>query len=124
MRKLLFLLGSMLLFAGSLFSQENKVITGKVTDDKGNGLPNVTISVKGTSIGTTSKADGTFSLTAPSYAKTLVFSSVGMMPTEVSIGTKEVIDISLRPTDREMQEVVVVGYGTQKRKEVTSSVAT
>jgi TonB-linked SusC/RagA family outer membrane protein len=114
----------MLLFVGSVLSQENKVISGKVTDEKGNGLPNVTISVKGTSIGTTSKSDGTFSLTAPAYAKTLVFSSVGMTPMEVNIGNKDVFDVSLKPADREMQEVVVVGYGTQKRKEVTSSVAT
>ena len=114
MRKLLFLLGSMLLFAGSVLAQNNKVISGKVTDHQGNGLPNVTITVKGTSIGTTSKMDGTFSLTAPSYAKTLIFSSVGMTPMEASIGDKEVINVSLRPADKEMEEVVVVGYGTQR----------
>src|ERR1700730_10985628 len=123
MRKLLFLIGSMLLFAGSVLAQ-NRIITGKVTDDKGNGLPNVTIGVKGTSIGTTSKVDGTYSLTAPSYSKTLEFSSVGMTPLEISIGNKDVINASMKPSDREMQEVVVVGYGTQKRKEVTGSLAT
>ena len=123
MRKLLFLLGGMLLFVGSVFAQ-NKVITGKVTDDQGNALPNVTISIKGTSIGTTSRTDGTFSLTAPSYAKTLVFSSVGMATLEANIGDKDVIDVSLKPADsRAMEEVVVVGYGTQKRREVTGNVA-
>ena len=122
MRKLLFLLGSMLLFIGSVLSQD-KVIKGKVTDDVGNGLPNVTVSVKGTSIGTTTKSDGSFSLTAPSSAKSLVFSSVGMAAVEVSIGNKETIDVTLKPTEKAMEEVVVVGYGVQKRKEVTGNVS-
>jgi len=106
MRKLLFLLGSMLLFIGSVLSQD-KVIKGKVTDDVGNGLPNVTVSVKGTSIGTTTKSDGSFSLTAPSSAKSLVFSSVGMAAVEVSIGNKETIDVTLKPTEKAMEEVVI-----------------
>src|SRR5687767_9639709 len=122
MRKLLSLLGGMLLFIGSI-SAQNKVITGKVTDDQGNALPNVTITVKGTSIGTSSRTDGTYSLTAPAYAKTLVFSSVGMATFEASIGDKEVVDVSLKPSNREMEEVVVVGYGTQRRKEVTGNVS-
>src|SRR3954469_10637397 len=122
MRKLLFLLGSILLCTGSLLAQ-NKVISGRVTDDAGNGLPNVTINVKGTSLGTTSKPDGSFSLTAPNYAKTLVFTSVGMGSIEATIGSNEVINVSMKPTEREMEEVVVVGYGVQRRKEVTGNVS-
>ncbi|MFI5130137.1 MAG: SusC/RagA family TonB-linked outer membrane protein, partial [Chitinophagales bacterium] len=77
----------------------------------------------GTSTGTVSKSDGTYSLTVPQNATALIFSSVGMTTQEVRIGTQTEIDVSLSPEDKILTDVVVVGYGTQKRKEVTGSMA-
>jgi TonB-dependent starch-binding outer membrane protein SusC len=122
MRKLLALLTALLLFAGvQLFAQ--KTLSGKVTDDKGNPIPNTSVQVKGTSTGTVSKPDGSYSLTVPQNATALIFSSVGMTTQEVRIGTQREIDVSLSPEDKILTDVVVVGYGTQKRKEVTGSIA-
>jgi TonB-linked SusC/RagA family outer membrane protein len=119
MRKLLLMGSVILLFTGQLVAQ--KSLTGTVTDDKGNPLPNVSVQIKGANLGTVSKLDGTYSLTAPANAKTLVFSSVDMGTQEVSIGSKSVIDVSLKGEDKTMQEVVVVGYGTQQKKAFTGS---
>ncbi|MEO8404070.1 MAG: SusC/RagA family TonB-linked outer membrane protein [Chitinophagaceae bacterium] len=121
MRKLLLLGVAFLLFTGELFSQ--KSITGTVKDEKGNALPNVSVTIKGTRSGTVSDVDGHFSLTAPASAKTLVFSSVDMGVLETSIGSKTIIDVVMKNEDKTMQEVVVVGYGTQRRKDATGNVA-
>lgn len=121
MRKLLVALTAFLLFAGELLAQ--KTITGSVTDDKGNPVPNASVVVKGTNTGTVTKADGTYSLTVPANAKTLVITSVDMTPEEVAIGTQTAISVSLKAADKSLQEVVVVGYGTQKRKETTGSLS-
>src|SRR5258706_11633958 len=122
MRKLLALLTAFLLFAGGqLFAQ--KTITGKVTDDKGNPIPNTSVIVKGTNTGTVSKPDGRYSLTVPKNATALIFSSVGMATQEVRLGTQTEIDVSLNSEDKILTDVVVVGYGTQKRKEVTGNLS-
>jgi TonB-linked SusC/RagA family outer membrane protein len=123
MRKLLLLFMSMLWLSGQLFAQ-NRTITGKVTDATNAPVPNASILVKGTKIGTTTNADGTYTLSVPSSAKVLVFSGVGFGELEVSIGSGSTIDASLIATNRDMQEVVVVGYGSQKRADLTGVVAT
>ncbi len=123
MRKFLAVSVAILLLSGQLLAQ-NRTITGKVTDDKGNPIPNVSILIKGTNTGTTSKIDGTYSLSVPSTAKTLVFSSVDMTTYEASIGSQDVIDASLKTDDKSLAEVVVVGYGTQKKSDVTGSITT
>jgi TonB-linked SusC/RagA family outer membrane protein len=119
MRKLLALLTAVLLLTGQLLAQ--KTITGKVTDDKGNPIPNASVMVKGTNSGTVTKSDGTYSLTVPAKAKALIFSSVSMSPLEVVIGSETVISPALKPVESVLAEVVMVGYGTQKRKEVTGN---
>jgi TonB-dependent starch-binding outer membrane protein SusC len=119
MRKLLLMGSVILLFMGQLVAQ--KSLTGTVTDDKGNPLPNVSVQIKGANLGTVTKLDGTYSLTAPANAKTLVFSSVDMGTEEETIGSKSVINVSLKGEDKTMQEVVVVGYGTQQKKAFTGS---
>lgn len=112
---------AVVLFIAQLQAQ-TRVITGRVTDDTGSPLPNVSVVIKGTNTGTTSKFDGTYSLSVPASAKTLIFSSVGLSAMEISIGNKAVVNASLRSQERDLQEVVVVGYGTQRKKDVTGSI--
>lgn len=121
MRKLVLLLLAVGLFAGQLHAQRS--VTGKVADPQGNPLPNVSVVIKNTNTGTVTASDGSFSLSVPADARTLVFSSVDMQTQEVTLGTESVLTITLRPVEGTMQEVVVVGYGTQRRSEVTGSVA-
>ncbi|HEX2605780.1 MAG TPA: carboxypeptidase-like regulatory domain-containing protein, partial [Flavisolibacter sp.] len=121
MRKLLFFFMIGALLSASSWAQ--RTISGKVTDDKGAGLPNVSVMIKGTKTGTVTAMDGTYSLTVPATARTLVFSSVDMQQEEVSIGSQTSVNVSLRTSDRNLENIVVVGYGTQKRKEVTGSLS-
>jgi TonB-dependent starch-binding outer membrane protein SusC len=122
MRTLLLLLGSYLLLCGHAFAQ-NKTIHGKITDDKGNPLPNVTVIVKGASHGTSTQTDGTFTLAIGPAAKTLVFSSIGFGSQEQTIGNKTEFAIALTSAaDKDLQDVVVVGYGTAKKSDLTSAI--
>jgi TonB-linked SusC/RagA family outer membrane protein len=114
----------MLLIAQTAFAQ-NRVITGKVTDSKdGSGVAGATVSVKGTRIATQTKSDGTFSISVPSGTTTLVISSVGFASQDVSIEGKSSADVSLVVTNTTLNEVVVTGYGTVKRKDLTGAIAT
>ncbi len=122
MRRLSLLLGIVLLCA-QLFAQQ-RTITGKITDDKGNPIPNATIMIKGQRGGASSKADGTYSLTIPANARVLIISAVDMIAQELTIGGNATLSTSLKTAERSMQEVVVVAYGTQKKANLTGSVAT
>ena len=99
MRKFLLLLAGFL-FASLHLLAQSKNLTGKVADDQGNPVANASITVKGTSIGTTSKIDGTFSLTVPPNAKTLVISAVGLTEQEITIGNKTEFDVSLKSMNK------------------------
>ena len=122
MRKLFLLLCGFVFLA--VQAQAQKTITGKVTDEKGNPIANVSVMVKGTTTGTATKADGTYSLAVPASARTLVFSYADMTSEEVAIGSQVVISPKLKAEDKSLSEVVVVGYGTQRKKDVTGTVAT
>ncbi|HTE25141.1 SusC/RagA family TonB-linked outer membrane protein [Flavitalea sp.] len=122
MRKMLGIFLGLLLATTQLLAQ-NRTLSGKVTSSDGSPIPNVSVLVKGTNIGTTTTTDGSYSLSAPEGAKTLIFSSVGLIQQEISIGNKQTIDAALKTSDEALQEVVVVGYGTQRRGEFTGSVA-
>lgn len=100
-------------------------ITGKVTDDTNTGLPGVNVLLKGTNTGTTTNGEGNYSLSIPdgSANGTLIFSYIGYTPEEVPINGRTNIDISLVPDVQSLSEVVVVGYGTQKRSDLTGAVA-
>lgn len=119
MRKLFLLLFGVVFFAASALAQ--RTITGKVTDEKGAAVANASVIVKGTTTGTTTKADGTFSLSIPANARVLVVSSVDFLTQELNIGSQASFDIALKGEDKVMQEVVVVGYGTQQKKAFTGS---
>jgi hypothetical protein len=105
------------LWAGVALAQAQTpvTITGKVTAAKTNEtLPGVTVLLKGTSNGTASGADGTYSLSVPGGAGTLIFSFVGYVKREVQLNGKTNVSLSLDPDDNALDDVVVVGYGTQK----------
>ncbi|HNA96378.1 MAG TPA: carboxypeptidase-like regulatory domain-containing protein, partial [Chitinophagaceae bacterium] len=114
MRKLFLLFWGLVFFAGSALAQHT--VSGKVTDDKGAPLSNVSVQVKGTRTGTVTKADGTYTLAVPAGAKTLVFSAVGMDTYETAVGTAAVIDAKLKQVDKTETEVVVTAFGIKKDK--------
>jgi len=98
-------------------------LTGKIVSPSGEGLPGVTVVLKGTTIGTTSNVDGTFALAVPERAGTLVFSSIGFKTQERGFTGAESFTIKLVDDNKALDEVVVVGYGTQKRGDVTGAIA-
>jgi TonB-linked SusC/RagA family outer membrane protein len=109
------LVGSMLFLYGQLLAQ-SRTITGKVTDESGNPIPNASVTVKGTTFGTTSKDDGTFSLTIPASSKTLTFSAVGMAEQDIPIGDKNSITAALSTRLNTLTEVVVTSLGIARDK--------
>ena len=98
-------------------------LTGRITTDKGEGLPGVTVVLKGTTKGTTSGPDGSYSLTVPETAGTLVFSFIGYATQERKFSKAESLSIQLLEDTKSLDDVVVVGYGTQKRADVTGAIA-
>jgi TonB-linked SusC/RagA family outer membrane protein len=115
MRKILMMLGSMLFLYGQLFAQ-SRTITGKVTDESGIPIPNASVTIKGTSFGTTSKDDGTFTLTIPANYKTLTFSAVGMAEQDIPIGDRSSITATLSTQLNTLTEVVVTSLGISRDK--------
>ncbi len=101
----------------------NKQVSGRVTDMEGNPLVGVSVSVKGTRIGTTTDAKGLFSLSVPDNATTLVVSFIGFTAKEVTISNSGAINISLEPAVSSLNDVVVIGYGTQRKSDLTGSVS-
>lgn len=106
----------------NIFAQDRKV-TGKVSDtENGSGMPGVTVLVKGTAQGSNTDGNGNFTISVPSNA-TLVFSFVGYNTQEVAIGNRTSVNISLSADTRALQEVVVTGYASQNKRDITGAVA-
>ena len=102
----------------------DRTVSGRVTSSENEeGLPGVSVVLMGTTIGTSTDGEGRFTLTIPDEqsAGTLVFSFIGFVSQEVAIGNKSTIDIQLLPDTKALEEVVVVGYGTQKKSDVTGA---
>ncbi|GAB4116341.1 MAG: hypothetical protein OHK0057_13390 [Thermoflexibacter sp.] len=96
---------------------QQRTISGKVTSgEDGSGLPGVNITVKGTSAGTVSDADGTYRLSVPEDATTLVFSFIGFRKAEVLIGNRTEVNVTLLVDTRQLNEVVVTSFGIQKER--------
>ncbi|GAB4009276.1 TonB-dependent receptor [Spirosoma migulaei] len=105
-------------------AQSTRTLTGRITDATTNGgLPGVNVLVKGTQQGTTTNADGQYTLNVPASASTLTFSFIGYVSQDVDIANRSTIDVTLKADDRSLNEVVVVGYGTQRKIETTGSIA-
>lgn len=103
--------------------QQELTVTGKVTSEDGEGLPGVTIKIKSTGQGTTTNIDGTYRVKVPDEGAVLVFSFIGYKQQEITVGASSVIDVALEPDIQQLNEVIVVGYGTQEKVTITGSVA-
>ncbi|HET6765935.1 MAG TPA: SusC/RagA family TonB-linked outer membrane protein, partial [Chitinophagaceae bacterium] len=114
----------LLFFSLTAFSQE-KTITGKVTDPKdGSPMSGVSVTAKGSAAGTSTRADGTYRISVSTSTTVLIFSFVGHEPQEVSIDGRSSIDVQLAASTSTLGEVVVTGYGTARKKDLTGSITT
>lgn len=109
------------LIALSAFSQ-NGTIKGTITDATGGGIPGAAIKIKGTNLGTSTDADGKFAIVAKA-GDVLVISSTGFAKKEITIGKSTTLNIKLQDAEEHLDEVIVVGYGTQRRSKITGSVS-
>src|SRR5262245_56705717 len=119
MRKIL-LPGAVLLFVLQGMAQV-RTVSGRITDEKGDAVPKVSVVVKGTKVGTATDTAGFYTITIPPRARSLYFSSVNMEPKEVAIGSQNNISISLSISEQTLEEVMVVAYGTQKKSNLTGA---
>ncbi|MGB0524986.1 MAG: SusC/RagA family TonB-linked outer membrane protein, partial [Flammeovirgaceae bacterium] len=122
MRRILLL--SLLCFGLISSIEAQIVIKGKVSDAESPdaGLPGATVAIKGTTQGTTTDVDGAYTLQVPNKEAILVFSYIGMQTQEIKVGDQTLINVMLQSDATQLTEVIVVGYGTQKREDLTSSV--
>lgn len=111
-------------FAIGLANAQQRTITGKVTSEEEGPLPGVNIVIQGTLQGTVTDMDGNYSLAVPGPETVLVYSYVGYTSQTIPVGSQSTIDVVLAPEATALGEIVVIGYGTQKRNEVTSAVST
>jgi TonB-linked SusC/RagA family outer membrane protein len=121
MKKLLSLLLGIFILTASAFAQQ-KVITGKVTDEYEQPLPGVSVKIKGAATGTTTAVNGTYSIKA-NQGQILQFSFIGMSAQEKTVGEGSVININLTGSAIDLQEVVATGYMTQKKADLTGAIA-
>ena len=112
----------LLCFAVSIAYAQQRTITGKVTSEAEGALPGVNIIMQGTMTGVMSDVNGNYSIEVPGPETVLVFSFIGYTVQSVTVGSQSTIDVTLVPATSELGEVVVIGYGTQRKREVTSSI--
>ncbi|MFD3000603.1 SusC/RagA family TonB-linked outer membrane protein [Pontibacter toksunensis] len=101
---------------------QGATVQGKVTDDSGVALPGVTVLLKGSTTAAPTGADGTYTINVPDGNGTLIFSFIGFAPQEVPINNRSTVNVQLKTDAKALEEVVVVGYGTQKKATLTGSV--
>lgn len=121
--KIFLLLTFSLLFAGELLAQTTIPIKGSVLGEDNLPLPGVNVKVKGNPIGTSTNIDGKYTIDIPGENSTLIFSYIGYNVQEVPVNGRKIIDLVLIQDKKALDEVVVVGYGTRRKKEITGSVA-
>src|ERR1044071_7428382 len=123
MKKLLLVAIATLLSLQATFAQE-RAISGKVTAaEDGSAVPGVSVVVKGTTAGTVTDNDGIYRINVPSGSETLTFSFIGFQTQDIAIANRTVIDVSLTADIQQLNEVVVVGYGTQIKQDLTGNIA-
>ena len=112
------------LFPNHIAPKADRSVKGKVADDKGIGLPGVSVILKGSSTGTVTDSEGSYNLNIPeSGENVLVFSFVGYVPKEINVGNQSSVNVELLVDTKALEEVVVVGYGTQRKRDITSAVS-
>ncbi|HEU0064250.1 MAG TPA: carboxypeptidase-like regulatory domain-containing protein, partial [Flavisolibacter sp.] len=124
MRKMICTVGLplLLLLASTPLLSQSLVVKGRVTDPSGSGIPGVSVMVKGETQGTSTGTDGSYVLSVPSGATTLIFSAIGFGTQEVTINSKTLVNTTLQSTSNNLNEVVVIGYGTRQKRDLTGSV--
>ncbi|MDQ1087214.1 TonB-dependent receptor [Siphonobacter sp. SORGH_AS_1065] len=123
MKRLILFLNILFLTAAVAAYGQDRVVTGVVTtSDDGSTVPGVSVSIKGTSRGATTDADGKYRISVPSGNVVLVFTSIGFQKQEIEVANKSVIDVKLINDSSELSEVVVIGYGTQSKRDATGSI--
>jgi len=108
----------------AVFQQQERIVKGKVLDENGKPVSDATVGVKGRQIFTTTKDDGSFSILVPSGSNIITVTHIGMMDQEISIVGKETVDIKMSSVGTSMDDVVVIGYGAEKRSRINGSVVT
>jgi len=121
---LLLLFGTTLLLSSAVMAEDQqRSVTGRIVDNTGQALPGVNILEKGTINGAISDVDGKFTLNVASSSSVLVFSFVGYTTQEVTVGTQTTINVTLGESATALNEIVVVGYGTQQKRAISGSVS-
>ena len=115
-------MSSFLLLIAFSFAQ-NRIVTGKVTDARdGSPLVGVSVNVKGSKVGTTTDGSGLFRISVPSDA-VLVFSNVGFTDEQVTVGTSDMVTVTLKVAQKNLQEVVITGYSLQNKRQTAGSIS-
>ncbi len=124
---MMILMSALMVFSAAASSNLNvqqRRVTGKVTDaTTGEILPGVTIVIKGTTTGVASDPDGTFAIDVPSNNTVLQFTSVGYTPQEISVGSRQVLNVEMQSDVTMIEELVVIGYGFKKKRDLTGSIS-
>ncbi|MFA5244493.1 MAG: SusC/RagA family TonB-linked outer membrane protein, partial [Pedobacter sp.] len=123
MKKALLMLFLGIFVLVNIAAAQEKVVSGQVTDAEGLSLPGVSVRIKGTNIGVSTNSDGKYSIRA-NEGNSLIFSFIGSLPVERIVGAESVINVSLQSDTKSLDEVVVVGYGTQKKATLTGAIST
>lgn len=118
----LFMLTISLLFCTAVSLAQDRRITGKVTDETGTTLPGVSVGIKGSSQGTVTDVNGEFAIAVPDTSAVLVLRFIGYNPREITVGARTRIDVVLSSSAEGLDEIVVVGYGTQKKVNLTGAI--
>lgn len=121
--KFIYVIALMLLGVGAAWAQEVQVRGTVIAAEDNTGLPGVNVLVKGTTVGTTTDAEGRYSLNVPDGNAVLVFSFIGYTPVEVVVSNRTTIDVSMESDIQQLGEVVIIGYGEQRKADLTGSVA-
>jgi TonB-dependent starch-binding outer membrane protein SusC len=109
--------------SGAAFGQ-TRTVTGTVSDNNGEAMPGVAVVIQGSTTGVVTDINGHYSISVPSAESVLTFSFIGYVKEQATVGNQQSVNVTLNPTVQNLDEIVVVGYGTAKKKDVTSSMVT